>query len=252
MFTRAILRTPGPDFARGLTTATGPAPGYALLLRQHAAYARALAGLGLDLEVLDPLPGFPDAYFVEDAALVFPELAVQTRPGAPARRGEAQALAPVLARHRRVVALEAPATLDGGDVLQVERQVFVGLSERTNSAGAEQLLAVLAPSGYRVVPVPVAAGLHFKSSVTWVGERTLLATEAFRDRPELAGYRILTAPPGEEYACNTLLVNGTLMVPAGYPGTRERLEALGLPILELDTSEARRMDGGLTCMSLRF
>ncbi len=251
-FTRALCRRPGPDFADGLTTADLGRPDHGTMLAQHEAYVAALRGLGLEVEVLDPLPGHPDAYFVEDAALVFPELAVVTRPGAEARRAEAEALAPALARHRALARLEAPATLDGGDVLTVGKRVFVGLSERTNREGAAQLGRLLAPYGYTVVPVPVAAGLHFKSSVNSVGGDGLLVTPAFTEREELAGFRRLVVDPAEAYAANTLWINGTLLTPSGFPKTRALLEGLGLPILELDTSEVRKMDGGLTCLSLRF
>jgi dimethylargininase len=252
MFKGAICRTPGPDFASGLTTSSLGAPSLPLMLAQHAAYVACLEELGLQVQVLAPLPGYPDAHFVEDSALVLPEVAVVTRPGAAARRGEEEAMAPVLAAHRKLVRIEDPGTLDGGDVLVLDRTVLVGISERTNESGAGQLARLLAPHGYEVVPVPVAAGLHFKSSVNTLGGGRILVTEGFADRPELARWERIRVPAGEEYASNTLWVNGTLVTPSGYPRTLARLFALGLPVVELDTSEARKMDGGLTCMSLRF
>lgn len=252
MFTHALVRTPGPDAAGGLTTAgLGPLDLDALLV-QHAAYVATLRGLGLEVTQLEPLPGHPDAYFVEDAALVFPELAVVTRPGAPARLAEAEALAPAVAAFRNLHRLEAPGTLDGGDVLVVDRTVLVGLGERTNADGAAQLSAILAPHGYRTLTVPVPKGLHFKSSVTWAGGDTLVLTEAFAGRPELAAYRPLVVPEAEAYAANILWINGTLLMPRGFARTRALLEPLGLPIVELDQSEARKMDGALTCLSIRF
>lgn len=253
MFTKAILRRPGADYAQGLTSASEPGqPDFARMQAQHQAYADALASLGLALEVLEPLAGHPDAYFVEDAAVVTPELGVVTRPGAPARRAEAEAMAPVLARHRPLARIEAPGTLDGGDILIFGRTAFIGLSARTNRDGGAQLAALLEPHGIRCTLVEVAAGLHFKSSVNWVGDDTLLLTPEFAGRPAFAGFRQLVVDPAEAYASNTLWINGTLLTPAGYPRTRALLETLGLPVLELDTQEARRMDGGLTCMSLRF
>ena len=252
MYTRAILRSPGPDAAEGLTTADLGRPDPDRLVGQHAAYGQTLAGLGLELEILPPLAGHPDAYFVEDAALVFPETGVVTRPGAPARRGEEAAMAPVLARHRHLARIEAPGTLDGGDVLVIGKAVFIGLSGRTNPEGATQLRRILEPFGYRCRTVAVGEGLHFKSSVTWVGGNTLLMTEAFCDRPEFEGFERIQVLPGEEYAANTLWINGTLLTPMGFPDTLAKLQALGLPVVEIDTSEARKMDGGLTCMSVRF
>ncbi|MFL5247983.1 MAG: dimethylarginine dimethylaminohydrolase family protein [Myxococcales bacterium] len=241
---RAVLRRPGPDFAQGITTASLGAPDYSLLLAQHAAYADALRSLGLAVEVLDALPGFPDAYFVEDVAVVVPDLAVIARPGAPSRLGEEDGIDDVLAWHREIARIEAPGTLDGGDVLVADRHVFVGLSERTNREGAEQLARRLKPHGYRVTTVPVSTGLHLKSGVSWLGARTMLVTK------ELARhfhqYRCIVA---EEAACNTVLVNDTLLVPSGSAGA---VAQAGLRVLELDVSEARKMDGGLSCLSLRF
>lgn len=251
-YTRAICRLPGPDFAAGITTSKLGPPSFEKMLAQHEAYVATLQALGLEIELLAPLAGFPDAYFVEDAALMFSEIAVVTRPGAAARQGEEVHMARVTARYRAQVAIEAPGTLDGGDVLVIEKRVLAGLSERTNEAGIAQLERHLIPFGYTVIAVPVAAGLHFKSSVNWVGGNTLLVSPAFQSREELKGFDLLVVDSTEEYATNTLLINGTLIMPSGYPKTRALLEPQGLPIVELDTSEARKMDGGLTCLSLRF
>jgi len=252
MLTRAILRRPGPAFAAGLTKAALGAPDLSAMLAQHEAYAAALAALGLEIELLEPLPHFPDSYFVEDVAVIIPELAVVCRPGAPSRRGEADEINFELARHRPVANLTGTATLEGGDVMIVGKQLFVGLSSRTNQEGAEQLGRLLAPHGYELRTAPVVGGLHLKSSVTQVGPGTLLATEAFAGLPALDGYTVLTAAADEEFAANTLLVNGTLLVPAGAPKTLRKLEGLGVPIVALEIGEARKMDGGLTCMSLRL
>src|SRR5438128_6678760 len=222
------------------------------MLAQHAAYADALRALDLEIEVLDPLPGFPDAYFLEDVAVVVPELAVVARPGAPSRRGEADAIVPVLARHRELARVEQPGTLDGGDVLIAGRTVFIGLSARTNDAGAAQLARLLEPHGYRSQTVPVATGLHLKSSVSWLGGETLLVSERFADCPELRAFRRIVVDATDEPACNTLLVNGAILTPAGFPKARHQLDETGLRVLELDLTEPRKMDGGLTCMSLRL
>lgn len=257
MFTHAITRLPGEDAAQGITTSHLGPPDYQLLLAQHAAYVAALRSLGLEVTVLDPLPGFPDAYFVEDAAVFTPGLAVLTRPGAPARRGEADAIEPALVGRRPLARIEAPGTLDGGDVLMVGNHFFIGLSERTNRPGAEQLGALLSQHGYTWQAVPVGAGLHLKSSVNYAGKNasgkdTLLITPGLAADPAFAGYEHVLVAPGEEYAANVLWVNGTLIVPAGYPVTGQKLAALGLPLFELEVSEVGKMDGGLTCMSLRY
>jgi len=251
-FTHAITRLPGENCAQGLTTADLGVPNFDLLCRQHEAYVAALESLGLEVTILDAEPDYPDAYFIEDAAIVTPTVAVITRPGAEARRGEEQSVAPMLAQVRELAHIEAPGTLEGGDVLTVGRTVFVGISERTNPEGASQLGGILLAHGMTCCPIRVAAGLHLKSSLNHVGGDVLLVTPDFANRPELDGYRRIVIDEGEEYAANTLLVNDTLIVPAGFPSTRRKLATLGMPILELDMSEAQKMDGGLTCLSLRF
>jgi dimethylargininase len=184
--------------------------------------------------------------------VVTPEVAIITLPGAPGRRGERESIAPILAQHRPLAHIEPPGHLEGGDVLIAGRQVFVGLSERTNQAGAEQLGRILDDFGYNTIPVPVGPGLHLKSSVNLVAPNTLLLTADFAAKPAFAGFQHIVVDDHEAYASNTLLINGTLIMPAGFPRTRARLEALGQPIVELDVSEVQKMDGGLTCMSLRF
>ena len=219
---------------------------------QHAAYADALRALGLEVEVLEPLPAFPDAYFLEDVAVVVPEIAIVARPGAPSRQGETEAMVPVLARYRTLARLEGPATLDGGDVLIAGRTVFIGLSARTNAEGAAQLTRLLEPHGYASRTIPVATGLHLKSSVSWLGGETLLVSERFAEQPQFQAFRRVVVDVIEEPACNTLLLNGTLLTPAGFPKARQKLDETGLPVVELEVTEARKMDGGISCMSLRF
>jgi len=177
---------------------------------------------------------------------------VVTRPGAPSRRGETASVAAVLAQHRELATIEAPGTVDGGDVLVADRTCWIGRSARTNAEGASQLAGLLTARGYTCRIVPVAGGLHLKSSVNHVGDRTLLMTDEAAALEAFADWDRLTVPAAEAYACNTLFVNGTLLVPAGYPATAVRLRGLGLPLVPLDTSEIRKLDGGLTCLSLRF
>jgi len=254
MFTHALTRLPGPDFAQGLTTtnlAQEP-PDFARMREQHAAYIQALRDLGLQVTVLEPLTGFPDAYFVEDGAVITPEVAVITRPGAPSRRGEVDSLAAALTLFRSLERLQRPATLEGGDVLQMGRHFFIGNSARTNRQGAEQLGAILKRFGYTWTDVEVKDGLHLKSSVNGLGEDTLILTQDFAKKTEFKDFGHVVVNKAEEYACNTLWINGTLLTPAGYPHTLRQLERLGLAVQTLDVSEACKMDGGLTCMSLRF
>ncbi len=252
MFVHAITRRPGPDYAQGLTTSTLPAPDLDLALAQHAAYVNCLESLGLTVDVLPAAIGFPDACFVEDTAVVTREVGIISRPGALSRRDEILPMEPVLAARRPIERIEAPGTLDGGDILQVDRRFYIGVSDRTNESGAKQLASILERHGYACDLIHVAAGLHLKSSLNFVGTNTMLVTRDFADHPAIHGFERIVCPSGEEYAANTLLVNGALIMPTGYPRTRALLERLGMPILELDTSEYRKMDGGLTCLSLRL
>lgn len=252
MIQHALIRLPGPDAADGLTEQNGPPVSLEALRKQHAAYCRLLESLGITLIRLDPLPGFPDAYFVEDTAVVTPEIAVVTRPGASQRQGEEKSVARKLTDFRPLKAIAAPGTLDGGDVLIVGREVFVGLSGRTNRAGADQLDRILAPFGYHATPVEIPDGLHLKSSIASLGDRRLLMNAAWSTLSAFSGYAKLLVDPGEAYACNTLAINDHLIMPAGFPQTRALLESLGQPIHEIDATPFRRMDGGLTCLSLRF
>lgn len=251
-FTYAIVRRPGENFAQGLTTSRLGTPNYELMIKQHNAYIKTLRSLGLEVIVLAPQPGYPDAYFVEDTAVVTPDVAIVTNPGAETRRGEEASIEPILARYRKVVRIHAPGTLDGGDVLMVGTHFFVGISDRSNEEGAEQLGGFLEELGNTWTPIRVGAGLHLKSSVNYVGKSTLLVTKEFADHPQFRGYDKIVLDTAERYAANSLLINDCLIMPKGFPATRKRLEALSLEVIELDVSEAHKMDGGLTCMSLRF
>lgn len=248
----ALARRPGTNCTSGLTTSGAPPLGPAAIREQHAACLRALEVAGLEVTLLPAEEAHPDAYFVEDTAVVTPGLAVITRPGAPSRRGEEQTIAPVLQAFRPLARMEAPAALDGGDVIVAEDLVLVGLSSRTNRSGARQLEEFLAPQGYTVRTVPVEDGLHLKSSANYLGGGRMLLAAALARHPVFAPFETLVVPAEEHYACNSLAVNAHLLMPRGYPRTRRLLESLGRPLVELEMEAIRRMDGGLTCLSLRF
>ena len=253
MFTHAIARKPGPNFAQGITSSQNSEPAdYNLMSQQHATYIETLTSLGLEVIVLDPLPDYPDAHFVEDTAVVTADIAVITIPGAEARKGEEESVASILAEYRKIERIHPPGTVDGGDVLQIGNHFFIGRSERTNKQGANQLGQILQSCGNTWTVIPVESGLHLKSSLNYVGKDTLLVTENFADHEELKEFEMIVVDKPEAYAANTLFINDHLLVPSGYPGTRRKLESLDLAIIELDTSEMRKMDGGLTCMSVRF
>ena len=252
MFTHAITRKPGKNFAQGITTSVLETPNYELIIKQHGAYIQALKSLGLEVIVLNPEPDYPDAYFVEDTAVVTPDVAVITNPGAEDRKGEEDTIEPLLSKHRKTICIQPPGTLDGGDVLMVDTHFFIGISERSNMEGAEQLGRIFEKYGNSWTAVSVNSGLHLKSCVNLVGNNTLLITEDFADLNEFKGFNKIILNKEEESAANTLFINDCLIIPKGFPDTRKKLAILGLDIIQLDVSEARKMDGGLTCMSIRF
>lgn len=252
MFTHAITRLPGENFANGLTTANLGRPDYVLIKKQHLAYRQALLTSGLDVLVLPDAPAYPDAYFVEDAAILTPSIAVITHPGAPSRQGEEISLKPFLEYYRPLFHIQPPGTVDGGDVLMVGNHFFIGLSERTNHEGASQLTSFLTDAGHTSETIPIVTGLHLKSGVSYVGNDILLLTQVLANHPAFARYQRIVLDPDEEYAANSLLINEVFLMPLGYPKTRTKLAGLGRRIIELDISEVRKMDGGLSCLSLRF
>ncbi|MDN0073762.1 arginine deiminase-related protein [Crenobacter sp. SG2303] len=251
-FTHAITRLPADTVASGLTTANAGAPDAELTRAQFRDYVDILLSLGLTVTTLPAQPDYPDAHFVEDTAVLMPELAVITNPGAPSRRGEVESIAPVISRFRHTVWMGEGAHMDGGDVLMVDKRFFIGLTSRTNEAGIREFATAVEKFGYTVSAVEVGAGLHLKSIVNYVGRNTLILSEDSVDNPVFKGFNQIVLNPEEEYAGNTLWINDTLITPTGYPDTLKKLKTLGLPIIETDTSEIRKMDGGLTCMSLRF
>lgn len=242
MFTKAIVRRPGPDLGDGITTSPLGPPDYEKALRQHAAYCETLESCGLELITLESDPNFPDCHFVEDTAVVTDRVAVIARPGDQRRRGEETEIAGVLAGFRRLEHIESPGTLDGGDVLEVEGRIFVGLGGRTDKKGARQLETLLEPDGFKVIAVPVGRMLHLKSGVNYAGG-ALSVTGEMASSEVFAEYKKVNIPPEESYAANCLFVNGRLIIAEGFPQTKRLLGDLGHEIIELDMSEFMKMDG---------
>jgi dimethylargininase len=237
----------------GLSTADLGRPDLKLALAQHAAYVAALEQCGLAVTSLPPDNNYPDSTFVEDPAVLLPDAAVITRPGAPSRRGETAAIEQALTVHFDLLHhIESPGTLDGGDIMAVGGHYFIGLSERTNAAGAAQLIDIVQEHGLTGATISLAAGLHLKSSVAYLENRTLVATGSLIQHRDFAGYNLIEIPGDEAYAANCLWINGTVLVAAGFPRTVEALQKAGFAVIPLDVSEFRKLDGGLSCLSLRF
>lgn len=216
---------------------------------QHRAYEACLAELGVEVISLPAEPGYPDAVFVEDAAIVLDEVAVMTRLGAPSRRGESRTLARALERYRPLRWMGEPATLDGGDVMVAGKTLFVGVTARSNATGIGQLAAEVEPLGYQVRPVVVRGCLHLKSACSYIGD-AVLVHRAWVDETAFAGLRLVDVP--EECGANVLEIGQTVLVPAAAPRTAELLCGLGRQVRLLDNSELTKAEGALTCCSLVF
>ena len=252
-FTHAIVRRPGRSVTGGIRK--GPdAPSYDGIVREHDAYVAALRSAGLQVDMLEPLEAYPDSVFVEDPALVFAEGAILLRPGVASRLGEAEEMRAALkARFERVLALEGDEYADGGDVLATPDEVVIGLSKRTNRAGAERLVTLLGKLGRtaRVAETP-ADILHFKSASSLLDERTVMATRRMAQSGAFPRLEILVVPDGEEGAANFLRINDVVFVGAQYPRTIELLRGRGFDARGLPVGEIAKLDAGLSCMSLRW
>jgi len=255
-FTHAITRKPAESYLHGITTAELGQPNLVLALKQHARYCQALEQVGIQVEILPALEDYPDSVFVEDTAIVETEFAVLSRPGAVSRRGETTEILPVLEdQFERVYQIEGNATLDGGDICKADDIYYIGLSACTNLDGAQQLASILNYYGYRseLIDIHRLQGiLHLKSVVNYLGEDTLLLDPRLAAQWPFHGYRKLVVPLEEAYAANCLRVNEVLLVPFGFPHTLELVTKAGFDALLLDVSEYRKMDGGLSCLSLRW
>ena len=253
MFKNAIVRKPCPEIINGLTSVSLGKPDYKKALEQHAGYVEALRSCGLHVKVLEADSQFPDSVFVEDVTLCTSECAIVTNPGAPSRNGEKIGIQPVLKHfYENLEFIESPGTLDAGDVMMVGKQYYIGISERTNIQGAEQLIALLEKYGMMGTAVPLKEMLHLKSGLSYLEQNHLLSTGEFRNHSAFAEFQKIEVDPDEAYAANSLWVNSTVLVPAGFPKTRKKIEQAGYRTKVLDVSEFRKLDGGLSCLSLRF
>lgn len=225
---------------------------------QHHAYEDALRALGCEVVSLPAEAALPDSVFVEDTAVIVDEAAILTRPGADSRKPETASIARALEKYRPLYAIQAPGTLDGGDVLRLGKRIYVGLTTRSNPAAIEQMNAFLGPYGYTAVGVPITGCLHLKSAVTQVAGAsahsagTLLVNPAWIDVSLFGGWKLIEVDPSEPSAANALLIGETIIYPANYPLTRSRLEAQGIPLKAVDISEMIKAEGAVTCCSLVF
>ena len=253
-FSHAITRHPAASAVDGLRAHDFGPPDMARLQTDHDAYVAALRAAGAEVTVLPPLSGYPDAMFVEDTALCLPQGAVILRPGAPSRLGEAAEMEPTLATHfadlRRI---DGPGYVEGGDILVTGREILVGRSARTNTAGVAELARIVADWGHPLREVETPADiLHFKTDCSLLDAETILTTERLATAGCFEGYRLIYTAEGEEAAANTIRVNDVVVMPGGFPRTAERLDHVGYRLVEINNSECAKLDGGMSCLSLRF
>ncbi len=256
MFTKAIVRAPSRNFATGLTSVDLGAPDFERALEQHHAYCKALVSCGLFVTRLPSDDCFPDSTFIEDTAVLTPRVAVITRPGAASRLGEIDSIAPVLRDYyRELHSILEPGTVDGGDVCEAGEHFFIGISRRTNEHGAGQLARILESFGYTFSLIDIRGLsniLHLKSGLAYLGGKHLVVIEALESHKSFSGYEPIRLNSAEEYAANCLSLNGRALVAAGFPALKQELDQLGYQTIALDMSEFQKMDGGLSCLSLRF
>lgn len=254
-FTHAITRRPSASITRGLRAVDTGNPDLALMRDHHTAYIATLRETGATVIELDALDTYPDSVFVEDTALCLPAGAVVMRPGAPSRLGEAAEMAPHLAAlYAEVRRIEGPQSfIEGGDILMTETEILIGRSARTNEAGIAELARLTADWGETVREVHTPPGvLHFKTDCSLLDAETILATPRLSASGCFAGYRLIDVAEGEEAAANTIRFNDLVLMPAGFPRTRDRLLAAGYDLREIGNSECAKLDGGMSCLSLRF
>jgi dimethylargininase len=253
MFTTAMVKIPCKNLVNGISNAGLGKPDYSLAMDQHARYREALETCGLEVVVLEADEAFPDSTFIEDTCLVTPHCAVLTNPGADTRRGEISSVKEAMKTLGHTMeAIQAPGTLDAGDVMMVGSHFLVGLSLRTNKKGFEQLSSILKKYGMTAAAVPLTTVLHLKTGISYLENNTLLAFGEFLNKPEFQNFTLLPVDEREAYAANSVWINDRVLVPMGFPKTKYLIEEKGYTTIEVDASEFRKLDGGLSCLSLRF
>jgi dimethylargininase len=253
MFSKAIVRTPAKSLVNGITTAGLGEPDYQLALDQHREYIAALESCDLVVDVMAADEDYPDAMFIEDTALLMPRCAIATNPGAASRQGEVGKVSTRLNQYYDTVErIKAPGTVEAGDIMMVGEHCYIGLSDRTNKEGADQMIEILGAHGYSGSMVPISESLHLKSSVSYLENNNLVVIGELCDKTEFSNFNQIRIGEAERYAANCVWINDQVLVPKGFPKSVEMISAQGYPVIELDVSEFQKLDGGLSCLSLRF
>ena len=253
-FSRAITRKPAASIVEGLRAIDTGTPDLARMLAAHDAYIKTLRETGAEVIELPALTKYPDSVFVEDTALCLPQGAILMRPGAPTRLGEVAEIAPVLRKlYDDVREIKGPGTIEGGDILVTSREILVGLSDRTNQAGVDELAELVSDWGYTVRTITIPADvLHFKTDCSLLDTDTILSTQRLAASGCFTDYNVIYTAPDEEAAANAIRFNQLVIMAAGFPATTKRLRESGYEVREIDNRECAKLDGGMSCLSLRF
>jgi dimethylargininase len=251
MYSKAILRRPGKNLHKGITTANLGKPDFKKALRQHEEYCNALLKCGLEIIVLEADEKYPDGCFVEDTAIITEKIAIITRLGDKSRHGEEVEISKILSSHRKIIeSINLPGNVDGGDVLRVENHFYIGISRRTNKEGSRQLKEIFLKYGYSMSELQVESVLHLKTGITYLGKNNFISNYQFSKK--INSPNIIVVDEDENYSANNLLINDFLLIPKGFIKSKQKILKFGFNIIEIDLSEFRKMDGGMTCLSLLF
>ncbi len=256
MFKNVIVKRPCKAMVEGITSAPELGkPDYDLALKQHDAYIEALKQCGVEVTVLEADEAYPDSCFVEDTAVITRKCAIISNPGALSRRKEAEVMLPTIKKFfsdDKIEYIKSPGTLEGGDVMMVGDHFYAGRSARTNEEGIRQFIEILEKHGLTGSEVPLELVLHLKTGINYIENNNMLVSGEFIEKPDFAKFNKLIIPEEEAYAANCIWVNDTVIVPEGYPTVERKVKEAGYKIILVDTSEYKKLDGGLSCLSLRF
>jgi len=252
-FKNAVVRKPCKNMVKGLTTAKLGKPDFELACEQHENYIKALKTCGLKVDILDANEDFPDSTFIEDVALLTPHCAIITIPGAPSRKGEVDGVIKTIEKYyRNIEFIQEPATVEPGDIMMVGDHYYIGLSARTNLEGAQQMKKILNKYHLETTNVELYEMLHLKTGLAYLENNNLVATGEFLSSHVFKKFNIIEIEEKESYAANCIWINDKVIVPKGYPNAKLMIENSGYRTLEVDVSEFKKLDGGLSCLSLRF
>jgi dimethylargininase len=252
-FSKAVVRKPCKQIIKGLSNNNSGIPDYHKALKQHEEYVKALLKCNLEVTILDPDDRFPDSVFVEDTAVCTQKFALISKPGAPERENEPELILPTIREfYENIEFITEKGSLDGGDIMMVGKTYYIGISARTNLEGANQFINYLEKYDLKGIKVPLKTMLHLKTGLSYLENNNLLISGEFIENPLFEEFNKILVDENEQYAANSLWINDNVLVPKGFPETRKKIEDAGYRTIPVDTSEYRKVDGGLSCLSLRF